>query len=79
MEKQSFSNEDYTSETLIRNKSFNNALPETNYLQLINSMHEGLWIIDTEGITTFVNPRMAQILGYTENEMIHVSMYSSFT
>ena len=58
MEKQSFSNEDYTSETSIHNKSFNNALPETNYLQLINSMHEGLWIIDTEGITTFVNPRI---------------------
>jgi PAS domain S-box-containing protein len=38
-------------------------------------MQEGVWVIDAEGITTFVNPRMAEMLGYREKEMIGKPMY----
>ena len=49
---------------------------EAKYRQLINSMQEGLWIIDRNGYTTFVNPRMAQMLGYTEEEMLGKSVFT---
>ncbi len=37
--------------------------------QLIDTLNEGIWRIDAEGRTTFVNPRMAEMLGYTAEEM----------
>ncbi|MBM5804956.1 MAG: PAS domain S-box protein [Candidatus Verstraetearchaeota archaeon] len=43
---------------------------EVNYLQLIEHAHEGVWIIDANSTTTFVNRRMAEMLGYTVEEMI---------
>jgi two-component system NtrC family sensor kinase len=43
---------------------------EKRYRQLFESMQEGLWLIDKDSITTFVNPRMAEILGYTAEEML---------
>jgi PAS domain S-box-containing protein len=43
---------------------------EKKYRQLFEIMQEGLWLIDKDSITTFVNPRMAEILGYTAEEML---------
>jgi PAS domain S-box-containing protein len=43
---------------------------ERKYRQLIELAQEGIWVIDTGGDTTFVNPRMAEILGYTTQEML---------
>ncbi len=43
---------------------------EKKYRQLFENMQEGLWLIDKNSITTFVNPRMAEILGYTAEEML---------
>ena len=37
---------------------------------MIETAYEGIWIIDEQGNTTFVNPRMAQMLGYSIEEMI---------
>jgi PAS domain S-box-containing protein len=45
-------------------------LSEKKYRQLIENMQEGLWLIDKDSITTFVNPGMAEILGYTAEEML---------
>ncbi len=39
-------------------------------------MGEGVWVIDPAGITTYVNPKMAHMLGYTEHEMIGNDMFS---
>ena len=38
--------------------------------QLLNNVYEGVWMVDRNGITTFANERMAQMLGYSVAEMI---------
>ena len=43
---------------------------EERYRQIIETAQEGIWEIDAEGITTFVNPKMAELLGYTVSETI---------
>jgi PAS domain S-box-containing protein len=43
---------------------------ERKYRQFIETTHEGVWEIDAETRTRFVNPRMQQLLGYTANEML---------
>jgi PAS domain S-box-containing protein len=43
---------------------------EEKYRQLIENAQEGIWAIDKNAQTTFVNPKMAEILGYSVNEMI---------
>jgi two-component system, cell cycle sensor histidine kinase and response regulator CckA len=42
---------------------------EKQYRQLVEALQEGIWAIDKDGFTSFVNPRMAQMLGYTQEEM----------
>lgn len=37
--------------------------------RIVENLNEGIWVIDGEAKTTFVNPRMAEILGYTQEEM----------
>jgi PAS domain S-box-containing protein len=49
---------------------------EENYRQLLDTIQEGIWVIDTEAVTTFVNPRMAEILGYTTDEMLGRHLYT---
>ncbi len=43
---------------------------EGKYRQIVETTHDGIWMIDTEDKTTFVNRRMAEILGHTPEEMI---------
>ncbi|MGA2768442.1 MAG: PAS domain S-box protein [Candidatus Bathyarchaeia archaeon] len=42
---------------------------EDKYRRLVETLHEGIWVIDKDSRTTFVNPRMAEILGYDIEEM----------
>jgi len=49
---------------------------EAKYRQLVNLAQEGIWAIDPDGITTFVNPKMADILGYTAEEMQGAHLFS---
>ena len=42
---------------------------ERKYRRLIETLNEGIWVIDAQARTTFVNPRMAAMLGYTVAEM----------
>jgi len=49
---------------------------EKKYHQLVDSLHEGIWVIDKDSFTTFVNPRMAQMLGYTPDEMQGKHLFS---
>ncbi len=49
---------------------------EERFRTFIKSLHEGIWVLDKDDITTFVNPRMAEILGYTEEEMLGKPVFS---
>jgi len=43
---------------------------EETYRNIVENAQEGIWTIDAEGITLFVNPKMAEMLGYTPEEMV---------
>ncbi len=49
---------------------------EIKYRELVESLHEGVWMIDSDEITVFVNSRMAEMLGYTVDEMFGKSIIS---
>jgi hypothetical protein len=49
---------------------------EAQYRRLIETAAEGIWILDAEGKTSFVNPKMAQMLGYTVEEMIAMPLFA---
>ncbi len=42
---------------------------EERYRRVIETAHEGIWMIDAEGRTTYVNQRIADLLGYSSAEM----------
>lgn len=42
---------------------------EERYRLMVETTEEGVWCFDAQGKTTFVNQRMAQMLGYAEAEM----------
>ncbi len=48
---------------------------EERYRTLIDTAREGVWVLDTDACTTFVNRQMAGMLGYTSEEMVGRSMY----
>lgn len=48
---------------------------EEKHRQILECLNEGIWQIDAEGITTFVNPSMARMIGYTENELIGKNIF----
>jgi PAS domain S-box-containing protein len=48
---------------------------ETQYRQLVELAQEGIWALDNNFNTVFVNPHMAQMLGYTESEIIGKSLF----
>jgi len=62
---------------ITKNKKVENALRESEakYRQLVELAQEGIWAIDNDFVTVFVNPRMAQMLGYKESEMIGKSLF----
>jgi|GEM_PF-360151 len=43
--------------------------------QLIETLQEGIWEIDKNTYTTFVNPRMAEMLGYSVEEMLGKNIF----
>ena len=48
---------------------------ETRNRQLIETTHEGVWIINNDFKTTYVNPRMTELLGYTSDELLEKSPF----
>ncbi len=48
---------------------------EARFRQLVEVMGEGMWVLDPLGVTTFVNRRMAVMLGYTSSEMAGRSLF----
>ncbi len=49
---------------------------EEKYRHLIENLQEGIWAIDKDSYTTFANLRMAEMLGYTTDEMIGKQLFS---
>ena len=49
---------------------------EEKYRTLIEALNEGIWKIDKNSVTTFVNQPMADMLGYAVDEMIGESLFS---
>ena len=43
---------------------------EEKYRRIVETAQEGIWTLDTSVKTSYVNSRMAQILGYTAKEML---------
>ena len=42
---------------------------ERRYRPIVETAHDGIWMLDAESVTVFVNPRMAAMLGYSVDEM----------
>ncbi len=49
---------------------------ENKYSQLIENLKEGIWVIDEKAQTIFTNESMAEILGYTVDEMLGRHLFS---
>lgn len=43
---------------------------EMRYRLIVNTANEGIWTLNTDTITTYVNKRMADMLGYSVEEMV---------
>jgi PAS domain S-box-containing protein len=56
--------------TDIRNTQKSLMESEEQYRNLVELAQEGVWVFDRDYLTTFVNPRMAQMLGYVQSEMV---------
>ena len=48
---------------------------EEQYRNIVETSVEGIWIIDKQGNTSFVNNQMAKLLGYTVDEMINRNFF----
>ena len=61
-----------TVQDITERKQFEEALmaSERRYRNLIETANEGIWLIDTEANTIYVNERMASMLGYRADEII---------
>jgi PAS domain S-box-containing protein len=43
---------------------------EKKYRSVVETANEGIWVIDAEDRTVYVNKKMTEMLGYTQHEMI---------
>jgi PAS domain S-box-containing protein len=59
-------------EDITANKQAQRALEESEerYRRIVETSHEGIWVKDENDVTTYVNQRMADMLGYQPEEMI---------
>ena len=48
---------------------------EKRFRTIVNIAREGIWVLDVQGLTTYVNQRMTEILGVTVEEMLGRSLF----
>ncbi|MEA5507710.1 response regulator [Halotia wernerae UHCC 0503] len=48
---------------------------EAKYRRIVDTSYEGIWMIDAQGRTEFVNQRMSQMLGYPAAEILGRSLF----
>ena len=63
-----FENQRILKERKLAEKALNES--EERYRNLFATAHEGIWEFDSKDITTMVNDRIAEMLGYTKEEII---------
>jgi PAS domain S-box-containing protein len=49
---------------------------EEKYRRIVDTAHEGIWAMDNQFVTTYVNERLAEILGYTVEEILGKTIQS---
>jgi PAS domain S-box-containing protein len=49
---------------------------ESRYRNIVETASEGIWIIDGQARTTFINARLAEMFGYTPEEMLGSEPYA---
>ncbi|BCL39508.1 EAL domain-containing protein [Nostoc sp. MS1] len=49
---------------------------EEKYRQIVETATEGIWVLNQDNETTFVNQQMAAMLGYTVEEMVGRNLFS---
>jgi len=50
-------------------------VPSDLYRQIVESAFEGIWVHDLDGHTTYANPQMADLLGYSVPEMYGITLF----
>ena len=65
---------DVTEQKLVAEESLRLSSFESQ--RLTDSILDGIWSVDRNGVTVYVNKAMSEMLGYSENEMIGKSIYS---
>jgi two-component system, cell cycle sensor histidine kinase and response regulator CckA len=48
---------------------------EERYRRIVETTSEGVWLTDVDDRTTFVNDRMAEMLGYEKSELLGMSVF----
>lgn len=48
---------------------------EEKYKNLLENAHEGVWAVDENDDTIFVNPKICEMLGYTKEEMMGTNLH----
>ncbi len=48
---------------------------EAKYRSLVELAQEGIWAIDANGITTYANPKLLEILGYEKSQLLEHSLF----
>jgi PAS domain S-box-containing protein len=48
---------------------------EAKYRSLVELAQEGIWAIDANGITTYINPKLLEMLGYPEQQILGHSLF----
>lgn len=43
---------------------------ESKYRTIVDTAHEGIWVVDLDSVTTYVNHRAAEMLGYRPDEVL---------
>ena len=51
------------------------ASSEAQFRRIVETASEGIWLMTSEGDTVFANDKMAEILGFTTDEMANVSLF----
>ena len=49
---------------------------EKRYRQIVETAQEGIWLIDLDGRTVYLNQRMADMLGFTPEEVLGADFFS---
>ncbi|MCX5894181.1 MAG: PAS domain S-box protein [Deltaproteobacteria bacterium] len=52
---------------------------QENYRRLSKTANEGIWILDPGNNTAYANPKLAEMLGYTPEEMLGASFFQFMT